>query len=92
VSYWTGGEGVASSQLSVTIGRQARQKVGPSDCHAAINLKLKEWFPDLQRYVKFRTLKNLALKKHIKPRSPTNCIQNLGLSTTVRVIRQDSSY
>jgi hypothetical protein len=67
---------VASSQLIVTIGRQARQKVGPSDCHAAIILKLKERFPDIQRNVKFRALKNFALKTHTKPGSPTCCIQS----------------
>jgi len=37
--------------------------VGPSDCQAAINLKLKEWFPHTQRYVKVRALKDFALKK-----------------------------
>jgi len=69
---------VAFSQLTVTIGRQARQKVVPSDCHAAINLKLKEWFPDIQRYVKFRTLKNFALKNSVITRNPYALHTKLG--------------
>jgi hypothetical protein len=79
VSYWTGREGVASSQMTVTIGRQARQKVRPSDCRAertgttpfkVIILKLKEGFRHVERPVKFRVLKNFALKKTHKTWKP----------------------
>jgi len=91
VSQWTEGEGVAFSQLCVTIGLQARQKVGPLDCHAAIILKLKEWFPDTQRYVKVRALKNWLSKNHTQPGSPTIAYKARGYAQQTEVIRQDSS-
>jgi len=70
---------VASSHMSVTIGRQARQKVGPSDWRAErmgttqfikIILKLKERFGHLQRPVKFRVPKNSDLKEEHKTWKP----------------------
>jgi len=87
VSYWTGGECEAASQLSATIGREARQKVGPSDCHAermgttpftVIILKLGVGFGHLERPVKFRVPKNCALKNSVITRNPYALHTKLG--------------
>jgi hypothetical protein len=74
---------VASSKLSVTIGRQARQKVGPLTCRAettdsapftVIILKLKEEFRHIRRPVKFKALENFPLKKQHITRKPYTSI------------------